>query len=61
VVETTITPKLAFHWIKVPHVEIHGEAGYRMISNEGHVKGEEVGEWFFSITLGANLGWKIMD
>ena len=61
VVETTITPKLAFHWIKVPHVEVHGVAGYRMISNEDHIQGQDGGGWFFSITLGANLGWKIMD
>ncbi len=61
VVETTITPKLAFHWIKVPHVEIHGEAGYRMISNEDHIQGQDGDGWFFSITLATNLGWKIMD
>jgi len=61
VVETTITPKLAFHWIKVPHVEVHGETGYSMISNENHVEGQDDSKWFFSITLSTNLGWKIMD
>jgi hypothetical protein len=59
-VETSITPKLDIHWIKVPYFELNGEVGYRMIRNEDHVIGEEGGGWFFSITLGANFGWGIL-